>query len=137
MSTFSGEPHCDKSARSFTRFDGRTRVNSNAPSDISLGVSDIIVCPHSDEHGCNCRKPRAGLLIDKLSRYKKRPDQVWMIGDSPSDLIAGSLVGAQLVLIRPENAEEILISNSIGFHSLIEAAQWIAEENKCLLERDI
>src|SRR5215469_16245282 len=34
-----------------------------------LGLDDMATCCHDDEDGCECRKPRPGMLIDLARRY--------------------------------------------------------------------
>ena len=33
-----------------------------------LPLDDIVTCPHDDADGCECRKPRPGMLLDAASR---------------------------------------------------------------------
>ena len=51
-----------------------------------LGLDDIRVCPHDDVDGCDCRKPKPGLLL-KAPAYDM-PASV-MVGDRWRDIEAG------------------------------------------------
>ena len=62
-------------------------------------VDGIFYCPHAQETGCGCRKPRPGLLEDIGRRLGVSLDGVPVIGDSLRDLQAGAAVGAQPVLV--------------------------------------
>jgi len=56
----------------------------NAFSTQGIRFDDVFVCPHRESEGCNCRKPRTGLVDAYL---RERPiDLVAMIGDRDTDL---------------------------------------------------
>jgi len=64
------------------------------------------VCPHGPEYGCECRKPRPGLL-DALARHYKVPlEGVPVVGDSRRDLEAARAVGARPILVRTGNGDD-------------------------------
>lgn len=65
------------------------------------GVSfdDLFVCPHSDEDACDCRKPKAGMLLRAMKAHDINAGQSWMIGDSESDVIAGNNAGCRSILV--------------------------------------
>ena len=62
---------------------------------------DVFVCPHAPEKNCDCRKPKAGLLLQAKKKY---PDidfkSSWFIGDSQSDVEVGMTVGCRTYLIK-------------------------------------
>jgi D-glycero-D-manno-heptose 1,7-bisphosphate phosphatase len=62
-------------------------------------VDGIFYCPHAQDAGCACRKPRPGLLDEISKRFGVSLDGVPFIGDSLRDLQAGAAVGAQPVLV--------------------------------------
>jgi D-glycero-D-manno-heptose 1,7-bisphosphate phosphatase len=62
-------------------------------------VDGIFYCPHAQDAGCACRKPRPGLLDEIAKRFGVSLDGVPFIGDSLRDLQAGAAVGAQPVLV--------------------------------------
>ena len=65
----------------------------------ALGVHQVLICPHSDEDACLCRKPKPGLLNQYLESSDSKPTEIWMIGDQEVDMIAGTAVQAKVVLI--------------------------------------
>lgn len=67
-----------------------------------IEISDILFCPHHNEHEkCLCRKPK-GLMIEKLiARYKLVKQQSVMIGDSESDMMAAEEAGISGIRIEP------------------------------------
>jgi D-glycero-D-manno-heptose 1,7-bisphosphate phosphatase len=64
-------------------------------------IDHIAFCPHGPEDGCNCRKPRPGLLREIGGALGLGTlENAWMVGDSLRDLQAGDAVGCRLALVR-------------------------------------
>jgi D-glycero-D-manno-heptose 1,7-bisphosphate phosphatase len=68
----------------------------------SLGgkITDIFYCPHGPDDGCDCRKPKPGLLLQAQQRYAIDLAKSWCVGDSYRDLEAGLAVGSKVALVR-------------------------------------
>lgn len=66
-------------------------------------ISGVFVCPHLPEAGCDCRKPKPGLLNQIASAFDVALTGIPMIGDSLRDLEAAVAVGGQPVLVRTGN----------------------------------
>lgn len=66
-------------------------------------VDRIVVCPHGPNDGCNCRKPKPGLLTRLARHYRTSLHGVPVIGDSMRDLEAATSAGAQPILVRTGN----------------------------------
>lgn len=62
-------------------------------------IKAIAFCPHGPADGCECRKPKPGLLLSLAERMKTSLNGVPFIGDSLSDLKAAQAAGAQPVLV--------------------------------------
>jgi D-glycero-D-manno-heptose 1,7-bisphosphate phosphatase len=62
-------------------------------------IDALFFCPHTAIEGCNCRKPRTGMLEEIASRYHMELKAVPVIGDSLKDLQAAEAVGALPVLV--------------------------------------
>lgn len=62
-------------------------------------IDGIFYCPHAQDAGCNCRKPKPGLLQEIAHRFGVDLDGVPFIGDSLRDLQAAAAVGAQPILV--------------------------------------
>lgn len=52
---------------------------------------------------CECRKPKAGMLLAILDRLGVTPGDAWMIGDSRDDLDAARAAGVRAALVFPRN----------------------------------
>ncbi|HEX7975060.1 MAG TPA: HAD family hydrolase [Anaerolineales bacterium] len=64
-------------------------------------VDGVFVCPHKPEDGCECRKPRPGLLRQAAQALSLDISQSILIGDNLSDIQAGLAIGVrQVALVR-------------------------------------
>ncbi len=59
----------------------------------------IFFCPHDNEAGCACRKPRPGMFLEILERFQATAAEVHAIGDSLRDLEAAHAAGCRPVLV--------------------------------------
>ncbi len=75
-------------------------------------VELIAFCAHGPEAGCECRKPKPGLLREIGERTGFRLDGVPCIGDSLRDLQAARAVGARPILVRTGKGERTLATAS-------------------------
>jgi len=72
------------------------------------GRIDLIVfCPHKPDEGCECRKPKTGLLRRIDSELGVELAGQWMIGDSIKDIAAARAARMQPVLVRTGNGVSV------------------------------
>ena len=71
-------------------------------------VDAVFYCPHSPDEGCDCRKPKPGLLRAIAEHYQASLEGIWFVGDSQSDLQAALAVDAQPVLVKTGKGERTL-----------------------------
>jgi D-glycero-D-manno-heptose 1,7-bisphosphate phosphatase len=62
-------------------------------------IDAVFFCPHAHDAGCNCRKPRSGLLDEIASRFNVDLKGVPVIGDALRDLQAAAAVGGTPMLV--------------------------------------
>jgi D-glycero-D-manno-heptose 1,7-bisphosphate phosphatase len=62
-------------------------------------IAAIYHCPHRDDDGCDCRKPKPGMLIQAASEHGVELTDAYLIGDSTRDIEAGQQVGCHTVLV--------------------------------------
>ena len=60
----------------------------------------VYVCPHTDQDGCDCRKPAPGLLLRAMAEQDLDPATTLMVGDADRDLEAGRRAGVATALVR-------------------------------------
>jgi D-glycero-D-manno-heptose 1,7-bisphosphate phosphatase len=63
-------------------------------------IDAILYCPHGPDDGCDCRKPKPGLLEAIASRTGAALRDAIFVGDRQSDLDAAHAVGARAVLVE-------------------------------------
>lgn len=66
-------------------------------------LAGVFVCPHGPDAGCDCRKPRPGLLLRALAELGMRPEEAVFIGDSARDLAAAEAAGVTPWLVLTGN----------------------------------
>jgi D-glycero-D-manno-heptose 1,7-bisphosphate phosphatase len=54
-------------------------------------------CPHGTDEGCDCRKPKPGLLHKAAAELRLAGQHAIVVGDKPSDVGAGMAYGAETV----------------------------------------
>lgn len=62
--------------------------------------TEIVHCIHDDSDGCNCRKPKPGMISGFLEKYELRADEAIIIGDSYKDILAGKAAGIRTVYLQ-------------------------------------
>lgn len=80
-------------------------VMQQAVTDAGGQIDGIFYCPHGPDDGCDCRKPRPGLLQQIGRQFEIELKNVPVIGDSGRDLDAALAVGARPILVRTGNGE--------------------------------
>jgi D-glycero-D-manno-heptose 1,7-bisphosphate phosphatase len=92
----------------------------------ALPVDQILVCYHSGENGCDCRKPLPGLLMQAAREHQIDLAKSFMVGDRWRDIDAGHNAGCQTVLIDYAYQEQSPAREpDRRVKSLREAADWI------------
>ena len=56
-------------------------------------VDDIRLCPHRQTDGCDCRKPKPGMLLAAARDYNINLGNSFMVGDRVVDVLAGEAAG--------------------------------------------
>jgi D-glycero-D-manno-heptose 1,7-bisphosphate phosphatase len=71
----------------------------------AAALDGFFYCPHDLDAGCDCRKPRPGLIVRAAAELGVEPEGSWMIGDDESDIAAGRAAGCSTILISPEASD--------------------------------
>ena len=98
-------------------------------------VDAIFFCPHTADSRCECRKPKAGMLIEIGKRFNTELTGVPCIGDSLRDLQAAEAAGAQPMLVLTGKGEKTLRDgnfpkNTVIFPDLAFAVSALLAEEK-------
>ncbi len=83
-----------------------------------IGISKIYHCPHLE--GCECRKPKPGMLLKAKDEFNINMQTSFFIGDNLSDMQAGLRAGIKnLTLIDPE------LKSGEGFKSFRDLVEFL------------
>jgi D-glycero-D-manno-heptose 1,7-bisphosphate phosphatase len=73
-----------------------TQFNKN-----NIQILDTFHCPHIPGSGCNCRKPKPGMLLEAKKKYNINMLESWLIGDKEDDISAANSSGIfNTILVR-------------------------------------
>lgn len=91
-------------------------------------IDGVYYCPHGVGDGCECRKPKPGLLLRAQKDHGFDFAQTFFVGDSPTNLLAAKSVGCPAILIDqggPAVTEEADLRPQAAVRDLREAAMYI------------
>lgn len=126
-------------AKGFMSFADLDKVHWRLDKELAQSGSfldDLLFCPHHPERGfagevlalkidCNCRKPKAGMLIEASRRHNIDLRQSFIVGDNIRDMQAGLKVGATCYLVAHDEANNASISDFRLRKSLVEVVDEI------------
>lgn len=90
-----------------------------------LPLDEIRVCYHDDKDACACRKPSPGLLIEAAGEHGIDLEQSFMIGDRWKDIEAGQKAGCKAIFLDKGYDERKPAQTDFSTASLLQAAEWI------------
>lgn len=82
-------------------------------------LREIRACIHKPRHGCECRKPKPGMLRDLIQKYDIDQTQSFMVGDRDVDIEAGRAAAVRTIFIGEK--EPAGLKPDFTFPSLYEA----------------
>ena len=56
-----------------------------------IEIKKVYFCPHSPEENCECRKPKAGMILAGIKEFDIDVSKSILIGDKPSDIEAANV----------------------------------------------
>lgn len=106
-------------------------------SQLGGRIDAMFFCPHGPKDGCDCRKPRPGMLTDIGNRFQAELGDVMFVGDNINDIKAAKAAGAKPVLVRTGKGEQtvgILAENRLNgvpvYDDLAGLVNTMLEDNK-------
>ena len=100
-------------------------------------VDGLFCCPHRPDEGCECRKPRPGLLLRAAEELRLDLKCSFLVGDALSDVEAARAVGCQPLLVLTGRGEEQLQESNPALRDdchivvdLAEAVDWILQQER-------
>ncbi|MCS7314420.1 MAG: HAD family hydrolase [Bryobacterales bacterium] len=96
-----------------------------------LPLDAIYACMHDDADGCDCRKPKPGLLLQAARELGLDLSRSFMVGDRWRDVEAGRAAGCRTVWIdRGYRERPPLAPPDARVESLEQAVAWILSETR-------
>lgn len=98
-------------------------------------IKEIACCLHHPNDGCECRKPKPGMLLGLAQRHELDLSGGYFVGDSTKDLEAARAAGCRGILVLTGNGQTTLRENPEHqnvFSDLAAFVQHLLQE----LERD-
>lgn len=77
-----------------------------AAAQAGARIEAVFFCPHAADAGCECRKPKSGMLREIAHRYNTDLTGVPAVGDSLRDLQSAAAVGATPILVLTGKGEK-------------------------------
>ena len=122
---------------SLKELDGMHRMMTNTIQRHGGQIRDIYYCPHRPDEGCDCRKPKPGLILKACNQYKIDLNHSIMVGDSVKDIECARNAGcAKAVLVKtgngPKSEKELSVRGLKADYvakDLENAVDWITKEN--------
>lgn len=76
-----------------------TRNFQKVVEDAGGRIDSVYYCVHHPSEGCDCRKPKPGLLLQAANDWALNLEDCIMVGDSETDIAAGAAVRCRNILI--------------------------------------
>ena len=86
-----------------------------------------LVCPHTPEQNCNCRKPRSGLFETIADLLKIDITKLIFIGDRMTDVYAAENIGARSILVETGKGLDSATENYNRFKNLTGAIDYVLQ----------
>ncbi len=85
-------------------------------------IAAVVYCPHHPDDGCDCRKPKAGLITQIEKQLNTTAKGAFTIGDSLRDLEAGLEKECIPILVKTgkgqKTLQKIVAEQNPAFHNL-------------------
>lgn len=90
-------------------------------------IDKIVYCPHLPDAGCDCRKPKPGLLKQLADYFDTDTHNLYYIGDKKSDVMAARACGAIPLLIKSDvhSVTGVELQEVQSFDSLADSVEYI------------
>jgi histidinol-phosphate phosphatase family protein len=88
-------------------------------------IAGSYYCPHLNDDDCDCRKPRPGLLLRAAEDLDLDLGASWMIGDSATDIEAGTAAGCRTAYLGEDPPPGATLSAA----TLLDASELICAQS--------
>lgn len=87
-------------------------------------------CPHNTLRGCDCHKPKPGMLLRAAREHGLDLQRSWMVGDTWRDVAAGKQAGCHTILVGGGSPRARRLQPDHHVASLWDAAHVILRDAK-------
>jgi histidinol-phosphate phosphatase family protein len=104
---------------------------------MGFGMDDAYICSHTQSDGCDCRKPKPGMLNRAAQEHGLDLSRCVVVGDRWSDMLAAANAGCRAVLVLTGAGRDALgiyrqkwaaMEPDFVAHDILEAANWIINQ---------
>tara|TARA_B100000886_G_scaffold316729_1_gene255555 strand:- start:455 stop:964 length:510 start_codon:yes stop_codon:yes gene_type:complete len=88
--------------------------NMHAKIKEHIEIREILFCGHDDIDNCNCRKPKPGMILEIINKYKLNKNDCLMIGDSQKDIDAARFAKINAYLLEKDYNKNVDCNNRIN-----------------------
>ena len=110
---------------SWNEFDAINNKVLDLVAETGVKILRTYTCPHGEHEDCDCRKPKPKLLFDAAKDYDIDLTRSWMVGDRPSDIMAGVNAGTKTILVKTGVPTVECAQATATLPSLLEAVEYI------------
>jgi D-glycero-D-manno-heptose 1,7-bisphosphate phosphatase len=110
----------------------------NGVHELGGDILDIVFCPHKPDEGCDCRKPKPGMLEYIEQKYNISLAGVPLIGDTGKDMELAYKQSCLPILVKTGKGQGYFeegfsssdwFSQSLVFNSLSESCEYLLEKH--------
>jgi histidinol-phosphate phosphatase family protein len=98
------------------------------------GPDAVYYCPHSPGDGCDCRKPKPGLVLQAAREHGLDLRRSFLVGDSATDIACGQAAEVRTVLVQTgllERRPDLAAARpDFVARNLSEAVAWILQQGQ-------
>jgi D-glycero-D-manno-heptose 1,7-bisphosphate phosphatase len=105
--------------------DDLNRMHETVFNDVP--IDGIYFCPHTYEEGCECRKPKPGLVLKGMREHNLEPENCWVMGDNDIDIVCGNEAKCKTILIGNEGIQKLEMHPDFLARNISDAVKIIAE----------
>ncbi len=98
-------------------------------------IHKVYYCVHQKSDRCRCKKPKTFFFKKTIKGLRLKPRDIYFIGDSEEDVLAGHAIGCQTILVlsgrsKKKDARTFFKRPHVIKKDLGEAARWILRNQK-------
>lgn len=131
----SNQPAAAKGKTTRANLESVHRVVLDALCTAGAELAGSYLCFHRAEDGCDCRKPKPGLLCAAVRDHGHPGADVWMVGDGVRDMEAGRAAGTRTAFVGGSRCDSCQLLRAVDLpvdfrgDDLAAFAQWLLAGN--------